>query len=147
MKGLPAPRLYVPTYADLWALSVRRLLQKTVLTAPSPQLFPLDEIAALEYSSRTTRCGGCENNCLLTVNTFSGNRKYITGNRCEKRIGELGRLKKVPIFSNTNETAYSITSRCPKATLRAATSVYRECLICTKTIRFGRCFSAPSVLG
>ena len=46
-----------------------------------------DDIAALSYSSVTTRCGGCENNCLLTVNTFSGNRKYITGNRCERRVG------------------------------------------------------------
>ncbi len=46
-----------------------------------------DDIAALSYSSVTTRCGGCENNCLLTVNTFSGNRKYVTGNRCERRVG------------------------------------------------------------
>ncbi|MBR6582824.1 MAG: 2-hydroxyacyl-CoA dehydratase [Treponema sp.] len=33
------------------------------------------------------RCGKCQNNCLLTINTFStGNvkRTFITGNRCEK---------------------------------------------------------------
>ena len=33
------------------------------------------------------RCGKCQNNCLLTINTFStGNTKrtFITGNRCEK---------------------------------------------------------------
>ena len=39
-----------------------------------------------------TRCGGCANNCLLTINTFSSTdgqsgervRKFITGNRCER---------------------------------------------------------------
>ena len=30
------------------------------------------------------RCGGCSNQCILTVNTFKGGRKYITGNRCER---------------------------------------------------------------
>jgi len=33
------------------------------------------------------RCGKCQNNCLLTINTFkteSATRTFITGNRCEK---------------------------------------------------------------
>ncbi len=37
--------------------------------------------------SSHTRCKGCENNCLLTVNHFSGKNRYITGNRCEKGAG------------------------------------------------------------
>ncbi len=45
-----------------------------------------DEIAALTYSTTTTHCGGCENNCMLTVNRFSSGNRYITGNRCEKMI-------------------------------------------------------------
>ena len=43
-------------------------------------------IAALTYTAKTARCGGCENNCLLTVNTFSDGGHYISGNRCEKRV-------------------------------------------------------------
>ena len=43
-------------------------------------------IAALTYTAKTARCGGCENNCLLTVNTFSDGGRYISGNRCEKRV-------------------------------------------------------------
>lgn len=33
------------------------------------------------------RCGKCQNNCLLTINTFSAGeekRRFITGNRCER---------------------------------------------------------------
>ena len=51
------------------------------------------DIRALQYHSTTARCGGCENNCLLTINTFSGGRRYITGNRCEKKVGGNGGKK------------------------------------------------------
>lgn len=44
------------------------------------------EIQALTYRTKTTHCGGCENNCVLTVSTFSDGGRYISGNRCEKKI-------------------------------------------------------------
>ena len=49
-------------------------------------LLSFGEIAALTYTSRTSHCKGCENNCMLTVNTFSNGKRYITGNRCEKMV-------------------------------------------------------------
>ena len=49
-----------------------------------------EEIAALEYKSSSMRCGGCSNNCLLTVNVFPGTRRHISGNRCEKPLGKKG---------------------------------------------------------
>lgn len=48
------------------------------------------EIAALEYKSSSMRCGGCSNNCLLSVNVFPGGRRHISGNRCEKPLGKKG---------------------------------------------------------
>ena len=50
-------------------------------------MLSLDDIVALEYSSTSVRCGRCANNCMLTVNKFSGGRRHITGNRCEKGLG------------------------------------------------------------
>ncbi len=47
-------------------------------------MLPLDEIVDLTYTSKSTRCNGCTNHCMLTINTFSGGRKHISGNRCEK---------------------------------------------------------------
>ena len=59
-------------------------------------ILPLDEIISLTYTSTSRRCKGCSNSCMLTVNKFSGNRVHITGNRCEKGIGESASGKKAP---------------------------------------------------
>ncbi len=46
-----------------------------------------DKVEAFDYKSSTGRCGGCTNNCLLTVNRFQDGRRFISGNRCEKPLG------------------------------------------------------------
>ena len=53
-------------------------------------MLDFDRIAALTFTTKTARCGGCENNCLLTVSTFSDGGRYISGNRCEKRVKNAG---------------------------------------------------------
>ena len=50
----------------------------------------------LEIKTTLVRCGGCTNNCLLTINNFSGGRKFITGNRCEKGLGKEKASANVP---------------------------------------------------
>ena len=50
-------------------------------------MLPISEILGLTYTTTTTRCGGCSNNCMLTVNRFPGGRRHITGNRCERGAG------------------------------------------------------------
>jgi hypothetical protein len=48
-----------------------------------------DQLAKLKVSLELKRCGGCSNNCLLTVNTFEDGtkaRKFVTGNRCERGL-------------------------------------------------------------
>ena len=51
-------------------------------------MLSIEEIEALEYSTTMTKCRGCTNNCRLTINHFSGGRRFITGNRCEKGLGK-----------------------------------------------------------
>ncbi|MDD5945389.1 MAG: acyl-CoA dehydratase activase-related protein [Clostridia bacterium] len=51
---------------------------------------------SLEIKTNLVRCGGCTNNCLLTINNFSGGRRFITGNRCEKGLGKEKSSKDVP---------------------------------------------------
>ena len=58
-------------------------------------MLPLDDILRLHYTTATARCGGCQNNCLLTVNSFPGGRRHITGNRCERGLGGKG-VEKAP---------------------------------------------------
>ena len=51
-------------------------------------MLSIEDIEALEYSTTMTKCRGCTNNCRLTINHFSGGRKFITGNRCERGLGK-----------------------------------------------------------
>ena len=57
-------------------------------TGEKSGMLSLTEIRNLHYSAKAARCGGCENNCMLTVNTFEGVGRYISGNRCEKKISQ-----------------------------------------------------------
>ena len=51
-------------------------------------LLSAEELDNLNISTSFTRCKGCSNNCLLTINKFSGNRRFISGNRCERGLGK-----------------------------------------------------------
>ncbi|MBQ2964558.1 MAG: 2-hydroxyacyl-CoA dehydratase [Clostridia bacterium] len=44
------------------------------------------ELESFEHTVKTVACGGCSNNCRLTVNTFNGTRKFIGGNKCSKPV-------------------------------------------------------------
>ena len=63
----------------------------------------LGELIHLQWETRTAHCGGCENRCMLTINTFPGGRRYITGNRCEKGQGKTENTEKAP-----NVAAYKL---------------------------------------
>lgn len=39
---------------------------------------------AMQIKQTHARCGRCENNCRLTVNSFGDGRRFISGNRCER---------------------------------------------------------------
>lgn len=45
-----------------------------------------EELKNFTQKISNVKCGGCTNNCRLTVNTFSDGKKYIVGNRCEKPV-------------------------------------------------------------
>src|SRR5699024_3380201 len=51
-------------------------------------MLSIDEIRDMECSTTMTKCRGCTNTCRLTINHFSGGRKLITGNRCERGLGK-----------------------------------------------------------
>lgn len=59
-------------------------------------MLSIEEIEAMEYSTSMAKCRGCTNNCRLTINKFSGGRKFITGNRCERGLGKEKAQNTVP---------------------------------------------------
>ncbi len=66
------------------------LIAKERYTGQSTAMPDLEEIINLTYTTSAVRCGGCSNNCMLTVNKFPDGRRHITGNRCEKALGGSG---------------------------------------------------------
>ena len=73
--------------------------QSTMLT--------IDQINELTYTTKLARCQGCTNHCLLTINRFSGNRSYITGNRCEKGLGKEKNKENIPnLFEYKNKRIF-----------------------------------------
>lgn len=69
------------------------------LTAPKPDepkgtkheihsgIATLEQLENFHVDLQSRRCGKCQNNCLLTINTFNdgtNKRIFITGNRCER---------------------------------------------------------------
>ncbi len=73
---------------------------------PSTML-SIDEINSLTYATKLARCQGCTNHCLLTINKFSDNRQYITGNRCEKGLGKEKNKENIPnLFEYKNKRIF-----------------------------------------
>ncbi len=64
--------------AALWAKGKMVGKTSTTLTA--------EELAKFAYETKSLNCGACQNNCQLTVYTFSGGRKFISGNKCSKPV-------------------------------------------------------------
>ena len=72
------------------------------------KVLSIDEINALTFDTKLTRCQGCTNHCLLTINRFSGNRSYITGNRCERGLGKEKNKENIPnLFEYKNERLFA----------------------------------------
>ncbi|MBP5274655.1 MAG: 2-hydroxyacyl-CoA dehydratase, partial [Abditibacteriota bacterium] len=63
--------------AALYAMAHRP--EKSSLCGP-------EELERFEHKVSSAVCGGCSNHCRLTVNAFSGGRRFIAGNRCEKPL-------------------------------------------------------------
>ena len=59
-------------------------------------MLPIEKINTLEYRTTMANCKGCTNNCRLTINKFSGGRRFISGNRCERGIGKEKNKEHIP---------------------------------------------------
>ena len=82
----------------------------------------IDQIKALTYTTKLTRCKGCTNHCMLTINRFSDNRQYITGNRCERGLGKERKNADLPnLFEYKNKRIFDYepipVSEAPRGTV------------------------------
>lgn len=74
-------------------------------------MLSIDQITDLKFDTTMSRCKGCTNSCLLTVNRFTGGRQYITGNRCERGIGKAKNKNNIPnLFEYKNKKIFGYES-------------------------------------
>ena len=57
------------------------------MRAEASAIISKEDLDAFTHTSKSATCHGCMNRCHLTVNSFPGGRKFISGNRCEKGLG------------------------------------------------------------
>ena len=86
LEKLSGANVICPDISGIMGAYGAALLAKENAKDGQSSILPFDKIAGLTYKTATTRCKGCHNNCALTVNVFDGERRHITGNRCEKCI-------------------------------------------------------------
>ena len=93
---------------------------------PRTTMLPIEEIENLKADTKLTRCQGCANHCLLTINRFTGNRQFITGNRCEKGLGKEKNKEQIPnLFEYKNNCMFSCEPLSQEEALRGSVGIPR----------------------
>ena len=78
------------------AFGVALIARENYTEGDRSTLLDLDRLYSFEVEVSHRRCGGCSNNCLLTINRFNDGSRHITGNRCEIGAGEGRKNKDLP---------------------------------------------------
>jgi len=53
-----------------------------------PGLLTAEQLKDFIHTAKPTTCNLCTNHCSLTVNSFDGGRRFISGNRCSRPLGK-----------------------------------------------------------
>lgn len=115
-----------PDISGLMGAFGAALIAKKHYKGEPSSMLSLDEITSLTYTSTGVRCGGCANNCMLTVNKFPGGRRHITGNRCEKGLGGAASGKKGEnIFEFKRKRLFGYESIAPENATRGIIGIPR----------------------
>ncbi|MBE5935135.1 MAG: 2-hydroxyglutaryl-CoA dehydratase [Lachnospiraceae bacterium] len=71
-------------------------------------MLTIEQINDLKFETSLTRCKGCTNSCHLTINKFSGGRRFISGNRCEKGLNNEKSKENIPnLFDYKKKITFS----------------------------------------
>ena len=85
-----------PDIAGIMGAFGAALIARRDFDGSATTMLSYDEICKLTYETSMTRCKGCTNSCLLTINKFSNGTRFISGNRCEKGIGKEKNKDNIP---------------------------------------------------
>ena len=79
-------------------------------------ILKMDQLENFVHESKPVVCQGCTNHCNLTINTFAGGERFISGNRCERPLG-LGKEKQLPdLYRYKLEQVRALSEECQRLT-------------------------------
>ena len=104
-----------PAIAGLMGAYGAALYAMDAVSAPRSGLITPEGLADFVHTAKTAVCQGCANHCRLTVNSFGGSKKYISGNQCQKGLG-IQSAQEVPSLYAWKRDA--LTALTPGAELR-----------------------------
>ncbi|MCR5835945.1 MAG: 2-hydroxyacyl-CoA dehydratase [Lachnospiraceae bacterium] len=115
-----------PDIAGIMGAFGAALIARERYKGEASTMLSIDAINNFEYTTSMTRCKGCTNNCLLTINKFSDNRRFISGNRCEKGIGGQKNKENIPnLFEYKYERMFDYKPLDPDTAKRGVVGIPR----------------------
>ena len=85
-------------------------LEESALISP-------EKLGSFTHAAKAAVCQGCANHCRLTVNSFGGSKKYISGNQCQKGLGLAGAQELPNLYAWKRD---ALTSLRPGAEIRGS---------------------------
>lgn len=85
-----------PDIAGIMGAFGAALIARDRYTGEESSMLSIDQINELRFETSMSRCKGCTNHCLLTINRFTGGRQFISGNRCERGLGREKKNADIP---------------------------------------------------
>ena len=77
-------------------LSLEKTESEAAETEKHSTLLGPEQLANFTVTTKSYRCNGCGNHCLVTMQTFPDGGRYFTGNRCERGEGKPKNTNKAP---------------------------------------------------
>ena len=62
-------------------------------------LLNAEGLKQFQHEVSVTTCRGCGNHCRLTINTFDGGRRFVSGNRCDKPMAKNAERKQYNLYA------------------------------------------------
>ena len=84
-----------------------------------------ENLEQFSYKITLRRCGGCQNNCQLTINTFSDGSKFLTGNRCERPLGKTKNTEVPNLFDYKHHRTFDYTPLTPEQAYHGTVGIPR----------------------
>lgn len=115
-----------PDIAGIMGAFGAALIARERYNGETTSMLSMDELSKFSYETSMTRCKGCTNACLLTINKFSDGRRFISGNRCEKGIGGEKNKDNIPnLFEYKYHRMFDYEPLAPEAAPRGVVGIPR----------------------